>query len=73
MGRFDWIMEEKMKERCFSGEDVVKITLSSCSFINEFTCADGSCINKYKRCDDNVDCDDQSDETGCDGPGKIKP
>jgi hypothetical protein len=32
---------------------------------NEWTCADGSCINATEFCDGRWDCPDQSDETGC--------
>ena len=32
---------------------------------NEFRCADGQCIDLPWRCDDDVDCDDGSDEQNC--------
>ena len=41
------------------------VTLSACSFLDEFTCDNGECINKYKRCDDSLDCSDYSDEDFC--------
>ncbi|ROT77155.1 Ligand-gated ion channel 50 [Penaeus vannamei] len=33
---------------------------------HEFTCTDGSCIPKTKRCDLSLDCHDKSDESDCD-------
>ena len=54
-----------MKNECFRSTDEADFTFSQCSFRNEFTCDDGSCINKYKRCDDVNDCDDDSDENNC--------
>lgn len=54
-----------MKNECFRSTDEADFTFSQCSFRNEFTCDDGSCINKYKRCDDINDCDDASDENNC--------
>ncbi|XP_037803960.1 glutamate-gated chloride channel-like [Penaeus monodon] len=33
---------------------------------HEFTCADGSCIPKTRRCDLSLDCRDKSDESDCD-------
>lgn len=38
--------------------------LTSCHD-NEYTCNDGTCIEKSRRCDLSVDCDDQSDELDC--------
>lgn len=40
------------------------LLLTSCE-ANEFTCADGHCIPKSKRCDLSLDCSDQSDEREC--------
>ena len=54
-----------MKSACFQNTDETVLTFSQCSFRNDFTCDDGSCINKYKRCDDVNDCDDASDENNC--------
>ena len=58
-------MEESAKQKCYTSSNTTILTLSVCSFLNDFTCDDGSCINKYKRCDDTVDCDDHSDEENC--------
>lgn len=32
---------------------------------NEYTCSDGTCISKDRRCDLSIDCPDQSDELRC--------
>lgn len=40
------------------------LLLTACE-ADEFTCDDGSCIAKSRRCDLTIDCADQSDEMGC--------
>ncbi|XP_042233734.1 uncharacterized protein LOC121873922 [Homarus americanus] len=45
--------------------DQVQLLLTSCS-ATDFTCSDGSCIKKTKRCDQEVDCPDNTDELNCD-------
>ncbi|KAG7162378.1 Low-density lipoprotein receptor-related protein 1-like 5, partial [Homarus americanus] len=47
------------------GQDQVQLLLTSCG-ITDFTCSDGSCIKKIKRCDQEVDCPDNTDELNCD-------
>lgn len=32
---------------------------------DQFTCSNGQCIGKHKKCDHNMDCTDSSDEIGC--------
>ena len=46
-------------------KDFSLITFSICSLLDEFTCNNGECIDKYKRCDEKVDCSDNSDEQFC--------
>ena len=45
-------------------QDGETITLSTCT-TNQFTCDDGFCIGIDSRCNGDTDCDDQSDEVGC--------
>ena len=45
--------------------DFSLITFSICSLLEEFSCNNGECIEKYKRCDEIVDCSDGSDEQFC--------
>nr|XP_045619273.1 uncharacterized protein LOC123771045 [Procambarus clarkii] len=42
----------------------VQLLLTSCRG-DEYTCDDGTCIQKTRRCDLSVDCTDQSDEMNC--------
>ena len=42
----------------------MELLLTSCHD-DEYTCNDGSCISKHRRCDLSVDCADQSDEMDC--------
>ena len=44
---------------------VVPVTISVCKFKDEFSCSSGACINIYKRCDNVIDCEDESDEKDC--------
>ncbi|XP_071524576.1 LOW QUALITY PROTEIN: uncharacterized protein [Panulirus ornatus] len=46
-------------------QDKVQLLLTSCD-TSDFTCSDGSCIKKTKRCDQEVDCPDTTDELNCD-------
>ena len=42
----------------------ISLTFSACRQ-DQFTCEDGQCIDVNNKCDHNTDCDDQSDEIGC--------
>ena len=48
-----------------SPEYDIQLSLDSCN-TDEFNCDDGSCIHVMKRCDLKEDCEDKSDEKGCD-------
>ena len=41
------------------------LTFSRCNFGDEFTCNSGECISLQKRCNGIDECDDGSDEHGC--------
>lgn len=52
---------------------VTVLTLSPCLLLaalgtcrgDEFQCGDGTCVPAGKRCDQQQDCPDRSDEAGC--------
>ena len=41
------------------------MTVSKCNFPSQYTCNSGHCIDISKRCNENVDCADESDENLC--------
>lgn len=49
---------------CSLTEETRLLTLSRC-MDSEFTCKNGLCIDIINRCDSHPDCDDKSDEFGC--------
>ena len=65
VGRRQWNYETAEKQICSLDIESATMTLSTCSFLQEFTCNDGSCIDKYARCDDVPNCEDGSDEDNC--------
>ena len=42
----------------------ITLKLSGCAD-DEFTCSDGQCINMNSRCDQIINCRDESDEQNC--------
>ena len=44
----------------------IELTISSCTFPDQFTCKSGSCVDIFLRCNNKRDCDDGSDEESCD-------
>jgi len=59
-GRNKW---EFLADRCEG--DTHELVFTSCKH-NQFTCSDGSCIAREKRCDYEINCIDGSDENLCD-------
>ena len=63
VGRKQWMY---MDRSCGMKSKVeTSLTLSKCSFGNEFTCESGQCISMDKRCNKIQDCKDGSDEDAC--------
>ena len=50
-------------DKCLDGL-IRDLKLSTCT-LSQFTCNNGFCINISSRCDQTVDCDDNSDEENC--------
>ena len=50
---------------CNNGQPYnITLKLSGCAD-DEFTCSDGQCINMNSRCDQIINCRDESDEQNC--------
>jgi len=62
VGRKTWSYVEAI---CEKDEPQYNMTLSKCNFPSQFTCDSGHCIDIHKRCNENVDCLDGSDESLC--------
>ena len=62
MGRNTWLMTELP---CGIDEEMNQMTLSTCNFPTQFTCDTGHCIDINKRCNEQKDCLDGSDEKSC--------
>ena len=42
----DYSGQDRMKESCESSANTTRLTLSTCTFTEEFTCDNGHCIDK---------------------------
>ena len=62
VGRNTWLLTELP---CGVDEEMKEMTLSSCNFPTTFTCDSGHCIDINKRCNEQKDCLDDSDEKDC--------
>ena len=45
-GRRDWVQQDRLKENCESSDNISRLTLSTCTFTEDFTCDNGHCIDK---------------------------
>ena len=64
LGKHTWRVENDNKD-CNKGLPyITELTLTGCKE-GEFTCRDGECITMEQRCDQMVDCRDESDERDC--------
>ena len=64
VGKYAWTVENDSYE-CNEGKPYqVQLKLTGCRE-GEFTCDDGQCVRMEERCDQVVQCKDQSDEIGC--------
>ena len=63
LGRTSWMIESD-SPACNNRPYTTSLKLSGCGE-EEFTCSDGQCINIAKRCDQIVNCMDESDEEDC--------
>ncbi|XP_071519931.1 uncharacterized protein [Panulirus ornatus] len=62
IGRQVWVIQHSVCDHPTKTQ--VKLSLSVCND-TEFTCSDGDCIPRGKRCDAEDDCSDLSDEEDC--------
>ncbi|KAG7175378.1 Glutamate-gated chloride channel-like 5 [Homarus americanus] len=62
IGRNTWSLNSSVCTMSSGTE--LELSLSACDD-NEFTCANGDCIPKERRCDLNYDCSDFTDERKC--------
>ena len=64
VGRNGWAV---LNSACKHDKIVEKVySISSCLVGKEFSCDSGECVKIVKRCDNNIDCSDGSDEENCD-------
>ena len=62
IGRKKWLIDDPS---CRVQNEIREMTLSTCKFPFQFTCDTGHCVDINKRCDENEDCTDASDEKNC--------
>ena len=62
IGRMEW---EWLEKGCTNQVQERNLTFSHCNIQKHFTCDSGRCIDLRKRCNDIVDCADESDEYEC--------
>ena len=62
IGRKKWLINDPI---CGVENEVREMTLSTCNFPFEYSCDSGHCVDINKRCDENEDCSDGSDEYNC--------
>ena len=64
LGKHNWTIQGD-KYQCYKGRDYeIQMKLTGCKKC-EFTCDDGQCIPMEKRCDQEPQCKDESDERNC--------
>ena len=51
-------------DECYNGSYKAELKLTGCKD-DEFTCDDGQCVDMKQRCDQTPQCEDDSDEKGC--------
>ena len=64
LGKNTWNIEEDSAQ-CFEGKPyTTELKMSGCTE-EEFTCSNGDCVKMEERCDQVLDCVDESDEVDC--------
>ena len=64
LGKHTWLIQNDSYE-CSRGKSYhLELKLTGCDS-GEFTCDNGLCINMEQRCDQVIDCEDESDEVSC--------
>ena len=64
LGKFNWTIYND-NTNCNEGQPyTTELKLTGCQE-DEFTCSDGQCVRMVERCDQLVDCRDESDESDC--------
>lgn len=63
IGRLLWELYEPACE--INSISPYHLTISNCEFGEKYTCDSGHCIALQKRCDQVIDCKDESDEKDC--------